>query len=96
MLRRTLTASLAVASLSVLSVPLASADTFVRIAPVAPQVQYVPVARYGYAWVPGHWEFRAHRRVWIDGAYVRHGGFDRDHDGVPNRFDRFPNNPYRS
>ena len=24
-----------------------------------------------------------------------HGGRDWDHDGVPNRFDRRPNNPYR-
>ncbi len=25
----------------------------------------------------------------------RHGGWDRDHDGVPDRYDREPNNPYR-
>ena len=23
------------------------------------------------------------------------GGRDADHDGVPNRYDRAPNNPYR-
>ncbi len=30
----------------------------------------------------GHWE-------------MRRGGWDRDGDGVPNRHDRKPNNPYR-
>ena len=98
MLRKTLVATLAVASLSALSIPLASADTYVRIAP-APRAEFVPAPRYGYAWVPGHWEWRAHRPVWMDGAYVARERFffgDRDHDGVPNRFDRFPNNPYRS
>ena len=56
-------------------------------------------------WVRGHW---AHERPgyyyaptrWedYDGRYYRYrGGWrrDRDGDGVPNRFDRFPDNPYR-
>ena len=97
MLRRTLVATLAVASLSALSVPLASADTFVRFTP-APRAAFVPADRDDYVWVPGHFEWRGHRRVFIEGAHVaRRPAFygDRDHDGVPNRFDRFPNNPYR-
>ena len=28
-------------------------------------------------------------------TYRHHGWRDSDHDGVPNRFDRQPNNPYR-
>jgi hypothetical protein len=35
-----------------------------------------------------------HRRHWEHER--RHGAYgDRDHDGVPNRFDRAPGNPYR-
>ena len=98
MIRKTLLATLAVASLSAVAVPLAAADTFVRVTP-APQVAFVPAARHGYVWVPGHFEWRGQRRVFVDGAYFAHGRAfhgDRDRDGVPNRFDRFPNNPYRS
>jgi hypothetical protein len=37
---------------------------------------------------------RDHRRHWRnDRRYGPYG--DYDHDGVPNRFDRFPANPYR-
>lgn len=28
-------------------------------------------------------------------AYYRHARLDSDRDGVPNRYDRRPNNPYR-
>ena len=98
MLRKTLVATLAVASLSALAAPLASADTFVRVTPER-GATFVPMERRGYVWVPGHFEWRAHRRVFVEGAYVarRPAVFgDRDRDGVPNRYDRFPNNPYRS
>jgi hypothetical protein len=40
----------------------------------------------GWRHEPGHWD----RQV----AYNRPGG-DRDHDGVPNAYDRHPDNPYR-
>ena len=37
---------------------------------------------------------RAHR--WDERhSYYRRGDRDRDGDGVPNRYDRAPNNPYR-
>ena len=38
--------------------------------------------------VGGHWHLR--HSGWARGP---HG--DRDHDGVPNRYDRHPHNPYR-
>jgi hypothetical protein len=59
-----------------------------------------------FGYTDGYYD-RAHRwhawrgareRDWYRGHYrasyraMRH---DRDHDGVPNRFDRAPNNPYR-
>ena len=75
----------------------------------APRVGFVWVPGYWdwrrgrYDWVGGHWVRARHgyyyepvRWVHRHGRYYRHGGWrDRDRDGVPNRFDRAPNNPYR-
>jgi len=47
-------------------------------------------ARHGYAYHVPHWYQSGGR--W----YVSRGGWrDSDHDGVPNRYDRSPHNPYR-
>ena len=57
--------------------------------------------RSGYHWHPNRWEQREGRWAlekgrWDRERYVEnHGGGDRDHDGVPNRYDRAPDNPYR-
>ena len=55
--------------------------------------------RHGYHYVPGAWVQREGRYYyeapgWRRGEY--HAHHDRDHDGVPDRFDRAPNNPYRN
>jgi len=50
--------------------------------------QWVRV-RQGYHYRQPHWEQRGNQ--W---HYAR-GGWDRDGDGVPNRYDRRPDNPYR-
>jgi hypothetical protein len=52
--------------------------------------------RRGDRWerVAGHWE-RGDRH-WDNGRHMGNRGLgDNDHDGVPNRFDSRPNNPYR-
>jgi hypothetical protein len=61
--------------------------------------------RRGMHWVPerwvqrnGHWEMVAGRweRGEHRGQYMGNRGMgDRDHDGVPNRYDEHPNNPNR-
>ena len=70
--------------------------------------------RRGEHWVADRWERRGDRWVMINGHWERGGGMghrgmgdrdhdgvpnrydrDRDNDGVPNRFDSAPNNPYR-
>ena len=66
--------------------------------------------RPGYVWVPGHREWNGYRQAWVPGHWERargHHGYgygayaqhtprwDRDGDGVPNRYDARPNNPYR-
>jgi hypothetical protein len=43
----------------------------VRVAPPAPRMEVVPVARPGYVWVPGHWDWRGHRHVWVGGHWER-------------------------
>jgi hypothetical protein len=44
--------------------------------------------RPGYYYEPVRWEHRG-------GHYYRSGGWrDNDRDGVPNRYDNAPNNPY--
>ena len=50
--------------------------------------------RRGDRWemVAGHWE-RGH---WDNGRHMGNRGMgDNDGDGVPNRYDEHPNNPYR-
>lgn len=57
-------------------------------------------------WVQGTWlrerpGFRYAEPAWVqqDGRWVMERGHwergDRDHDGIPNRYDHHPNNPYR-
>lgn len=45
--------------------------------------------RVGYRYQPHRWEQRD------GGWYVSRGRWDRDGDGIPDRYDRHPNNPYR-
>jgi hypothetical protein len=50
------------------------------------------VARRGYAYVQPRWIERDGRWYYERGRW---GRGDRDHDGIPNRRDRHPNNPNR-
>lgn len=60
-----------------------------------------------HVWMNGHWErarsgYTYRQAEWKQargGWYLERGGWqrrDHDGDGVPNRFDRRPHNPYRS
>jgi|SoiMethySBSTD1v2_1073268.scaffolds.fasta_scaffold3852614_1 hypothetical protein len=53
---------------------------------------------YRRVWVPGHWE-RMHGYNGSDygqrGYAYANPRWDRDGDGVPNRYDARPDNPYR-
>jgi len=42
----------------------------VGVAPPAPQVEVVPVARPGYVWAPGYWGWRHGHHVWVGGHYI--------------------------
>lgn len=60
-------------------------------------------ARPGYAWRSAHWvqhpdgSWTLVAGHWVSENHVaRNGPYgDRDRDGVPNRYDAHPNNPYR-
>lgn len=97
-MRKLIVGSLVAATLAGLSLGAqarSNVDFYVNVAP--------PAVRPGYVWVPGYWEVRHNRRHWVEGRYVRHVPAyyaparwrDNDRDGVPNRYDRAPNNPYR-
>lgn len=74
-----------------------------------PRVGYVWVPGYWdwrghrHVWVGGTWvkarhghRYTPHR--WVErngGWYMERGRWDRDRDGIPDRVDRHPNNPYR-
>ncbi len=40
----------------------------VRVAPPPPRDEAIPVIRPGYVWVPGYWDWRGHRHVWVNGT----------------------------
>jgi len=73
-------------------------------APPPPRHEAAPRPRRGMVWVPGHWvkarpgyHYRPHRWEERDGRWrMQPGGWDRDGDGVPDRHDRQPGNPYRN
>src|SRR5829696_1586910 len=43
----------------------------VRVAPPPPRQEVVPEARRGYLWVPGYWDWRGRRHVWVNGHWER-------------------------
>ena len=63
---------------------------YVRPAPV-----YVQPAPRVYGPPPGYYHGHYEGRGYHDNRGYRGARWDRDGDGVPNRYDRRPNNPYR-
>ncbi len=68
-MRKTIIAML-FASTAAIALP-AAAEIFVNIAPPAPRVEVVPAPRAGYVWVPGFWDWRGQRHVWVRGRWER-------------------------
>lgn len=54
-------------------------------------VQPTPV----YAPAPAYVVGAPYRSEWGYHRHHHHRHHDRDRDGIPNRYDRYPNNPYR-
>ncbi len=72
MLRTVLVAAMLAASLGGVATPAAAYTViYVREAPPPLRVETIPDARRGYAWVPGYWNWRGERHVWVKGAWMR-------------------------
>lgn len=45
-------------------------QVYIGAAPPAPLYERAPVARRGYVWSPGYWEWTGRRHHWIPGSYI--------------------------
>lgn len=45
-------------------------QVYIGSAPPAPLYERAPVARRGYVWSPGYWEWNGRRHHWIPGSYI--------------------------
>lgn len=43
----------------------------VRVAPPPMRMEARPAPRRGYEWVPGYWDWRGNRHVWVPGTWVK-------------------------
>jgi YXWGXW repeat-containing protein len=70
--RKLLIGALLTSSLGVLPLP-AAADVgfYIDLAPPAPRYEVVPAPRAGMAWIPGYWDWRGNRHVWVRGHWQR-------------------------
>lgn len=53
------------------SVAATSREIIIERAPPAPRSERAPAVRRGYVWVPGYWDWRGNRHVWMKGTWVR-------------------------
>lgn len=108
---RVIAASLAIGALGALAATPASAFTSIGLQFSAPGVNVAASNYGGGYYQPGYYQpsygygngYHRHDNRWDNGRHDhgRHTGWqqgrghDRDGDGVPNRWDSRPNNPYR-
>lgn len=71
MMKKLLLATLIAGSLGTVAIPSVAAVVVVREAPPALRVERMPEARRGQTWVPGHWEWKRNRHVWVRGTWIR-------------------------
>jgi hypothetical protein len=71
MMKRLLIAAILAGSLGSVALPAMSAVIVVQNAPPPLRAERVPPPRRGYAWAPGHWDWRGHRHVWVRGSWMR-------------------------
>ena len=62
---------LSLGTLTVPTVAQAQPGIVVQVAPPPPRAERMPPPRRGQMWVPGHWEWRGHRHVWVGGNWMR-------------------------
>ena len=62
---------LAATALPTISTAAPPVDVVIRVAPPPMRTEVIPAPRRGYVWVPGYWNWRGHRHVWVSGVWVR-------------------------
>ncbi|MEO8132965.1 MAG: hypothetical protein ABI831_03170 [Betaproteobacteria bacterium] len=74
MLRKILFATMVAASIGSFTVPSAAAayEVAIQVAPPPLRYEAVPSPRNGFVWVPGYWDWRGKRHVWVGGTWVSH------------------------
>jgi len=73
----------AIGAVGIAPIPVQAATVYVQSGPPPVREEIVPGPRRGYAWAPGHYEWRGHRHVWVRGYWVRER---RGHVWVPHRW----------
>ena len=71
MMKKLLIAALLGAPLGSIALPAGAAAIVVQVAPPPPRAEAVPAPRRGYVWVPGYWDWRGNRHVWVAGSWMR-------------------------
>ena len=75
MARTTLAAaSIALLALCAFTAPAQARTTATIVIQTAPpplQYEVMPPPRRNMVWVPGHWEWRGHRHVWVNGYWIK-------------------------
>ena len=71
MMKKLLIAAMLAGSLGSVTLPSSAAVIVVQTAPPPPRAERMPEARRGYVWVPGYWDWRGNRHVWVKGSWMR-------------------------
>ena len=69
-IKKTFLAAMIGASLGSFTIPVQAAEIYIQIAPPALRYESVPAPRVGHTWVPGYWDWRGDRHVWVSGTFV--------------------------
>jgi hypothetical protein len=70
-IKKLLIAAMLAGSLGSVSLPATSAVIVVQRAPPPLRAERAPPPRRGYVWVPGYWDWRSHRHLWVKGTWMR-------------------------
>jgi hypothetical protein len=70
MIRKTLMAAAAAATLAAIGAPAMAQTIIVQSAPPAPRHEVMPGHRPGYVWSEGHWVWRGDQWTWARGHWV--------------------------
>lgn len=70
-MKKILVAAMLAGSLGSVAAPAMSGIVIVREAPPAAREERMPSPRANKVWVPGHWDWRNNRHVWVRGTWIK-------------------------